>query len=738
MRKLLLLKPTALLLSLALLSGCVDGNATLGVILGLAAAAGIASLGGGGGDSGSSTTTPSPTEESKLILKTYDGFSDDLLTAGVGVSGLRNRNPLAVTDTVNPTATEVRRDTIVRQYQATHDMRTTSGYGTLYGATVPTAFATPSSEDGTVAGKEYLVYIDDSEGKNVSLMVHIPTTFQVKDPCIIATASPTFRGIYSAVGLAGEWGLKNNCAVVYTDKGAGVGEHDLNTNTVFLVDGVRRLANESVSDIKTKPNFVAKGSEQLDLAAYSSASPFRIAYKAAHSQKNPEAQWGTNILNAIEFALYVLNLEENYGSSTAGSSLTADNTLIIAAGTSMGGAAVLQAAEQDTDGLIDGVVVMSPAMSPKKLVNANGFTIKHGRISYFNSTHGRSLFDVLTYQNIYQPCASVNTSVAGVRGRCSALFAEGLLSSTTLNAQIAEARQRLIDYGILASASAISDIYWDSSVYAGLSVLYANAYGRFSVTENLCDYSYAGTNPDTGVVRAKFSVDLADDYQTSSGFPPSSGTELVNNFGNNGKGIPYRETINLNGVSDEYLQGALCLRRLFTGTTGVLASEGTALTGTALNNANRVQQGLRETIVSGNLRGKPAIIVHGQDDALAHVNFTSRSYYGLNKQVEGDNSHLVYVEVTNANHFDAFNEDYELNTQIPLLYYFNNGLDRLYGYLHNRALLPQSQVIPTTLPSTTGNKITASNLPKMDNGIVDCQITFDGQTLNIPDCAGDL
>ena len=34
---------------------------------------------------------------------------------------------------------------------------------------------------------------------------------------------------------------------------------------------------------------------------------------------------------------------------------------------------------------------------------------------------------------------------------------------------------------------------------------------------------------------------------------------------------------------------------------------------------------------NGNLRGKPAVIVHGRSDTLVSVNHTSRPYYALNK-----------------------------------------------------------------------------------------------------------
>ena len=59
-------------------------------------------------------------------------------------------------------------------------------------------------------------------------------------------------------------------------------------------------------------------------------------------------------------------------------------------------------------------------------------------------------------------------------------------------------------------------------------------------------------------------------------------------------------------------------------------------------------------VVTGNLRGKPAIIVHGRADALVPVNHTSRPYFGANKIVEGTASRLSYIEVLNAQHFETF------------------------------------------------------------------------------------
>ena len=52
----------------------------------------------------------------------------------------------------------------------------------------------------------------------------------------MATSSGS-RGVYGAIGTSGEWGLKKGCAVVYTDKGTGIGAHDLERNVAYLING---------------------------------------------------------------------------------------------------------------------------------------------------------------------------------------------------------------------------------------------------------------------------------------------------------------------------------------------------------------------------------------------------------------------------------------------------------------------------------------------------------------------
>ena len=46
------------------------------------------------------------------------------------------------------------------------------------------------------------------------------------------------------------------------------------------------------------------------LAAFNAAHPNRIAVKHAHSQQNPEQDWGRDTLHAVRFAIYALNEEK--------------------------------------------------------------------------------------------------------------------------------------------------------------------------------------------------------------------------------------------------------------------------------------------------------------------------------------------------------------------------------------------------------------------------------------------
>ena len=185
-----------------------------------------------------------PTFVSGSIQRTsLDGTSNDLLTAGLGKSGLQSAVSPTLTDTANPSAVDLRRLAIYNNYRALVDITTNGGFGVLYGPNVD-ANGVAGTSEGKIAGVEYIAYSDDGTGKqNVTMIVQIPSTFNASAPCVITAASSGSRGVYGAIATAGEWGLKKGCAVAYTDKGTGNGGHDLATNTVFDINGRPILSN---------------------------------------------------------------------------------------------------------------------------------------------------------------------------------------------------------------------------------------------------------------------------------------------------------------------------------------------------------------------------------------------------------------------------------------------------------------------------------------------------------------
>jgi hydroxybutyrate-dimer hydrolase len=155
------------------------------------------------------------------------------------------------------------------------------------------------------------------------------------------------------------------------------------------------------------------------------------------------------------------------------------------------------------------------------------------------------------------------------------------------------------------------------------------------------------------------------------------------------------------------LDGFLCLRSL---ATGVDTLSGAPLTGTLAAQSARIRAGVAEVQASGNLKGKPAIIVHGRRDTLIPVNFASRAYVGLNASVEGGTSKLRYIEVTNANHFDAFASVLP-ESVVPLHLYLFRALDAMLAHLCGGTPLPPSQVVRTVTRADNTTAITAANLP---------------------------
>ena len=635
-----------------------------------------------------------------VTTATYDGTTDDLLTGGLGWDGLQSTTLPVIS--AQPTAAELRRRAIYRNYRALVDISTAGGYGVLYGPHVPVEGGAPNTTPGAgkIAGTEYLAYSVDASGRALAtLMVQIPSTFSQSSPCIVTASSSGSRGVYGAVSAAGEWGLKRGCAVAYTDKGTGNGAHELDTNTITLINGL--TANATTAG--NTSHFTAPISDS-QRTTFTATNPFRYAFKHAHSQANPEKDWGLFTRQAIEFALWAIN--EQLAPALPGSSAKqrlffASNTLVIASSVSNGGGASIQAVEGDTTGLIDALVVGEPVVYPTLPA---GLTISRGGVNYASTSIGRPLYDYISLANLLQPCAAyapalatapglANVSMASAQNRCGALATNGQVSGADFTSQSNDALAQLRAAGWEPESDVLH-----ASLYAfatpAVAVTYANTYARASVVDNLCGFSLATTNA-TSVPAAAATSPMLTVFAEGNGVPPTNGINVIYN---DAVGGPVNHLVADNNFA---ALGALCLRQLWT---------------TSNANAVALQAGVSEVRLTGNLRGKPAIIVHGRADGLIPVNHTSRPYFGTNKVVEGTVSRLSYIEVLNAQHFETFIPaiaGYDTRF-IPMHYYDNQALNLMWNHLRNGAALPPSQVVrPTPRGGTPGAApaITTANLP---------------------------
>jgi hydroxybutyrate-dimer hydrolase len=654
----------------------------------------------------------------------YDGISNDLLTAGLGATGIGLGTAPSVS--TPPTVEELRQLAIWTNYRALIDPTPGGGYGVLYGPNV-TKEGIPTSGEGMIAGTEVIAQArsEDAAGwrhSNITFMLQIPDSYDISHGCLVAAPSSGSRGVYGAIATAGDWGLKHGCAVVFTDKGSGTGADDLHNNLVETVRGVQ-------VDAATAGNasqFTARLSD-AQRQAYDASYPNRFAFKHAHSQVNSEADWGADVLESIRFAFWAINQKFVPGGG-APYAINRGNTIVIASSVSNGGGASLRAVEQDRGGLIDGAAVGEPNVNP---VHGPRFVIQQGSSTPV-ATHSRPLIDYITFENIYAGCAAAAYPVgltylnlASSPARCAALAANGLVTGTTLAQQAADAQNRMIVFGFLPEQNFVLPSHWFAYVQQSIAVTYANAYGRFSVTDNLCGYSFAAT---TGSVPAPLAAAAGQKlFGTSNGIPPTSGISLINNAAN---------AEDRASTPDQDLAGALCLRGLATGRDTV---SGDPLTSAADAQTWRIREGAQAILAKGDLHGVPAIWVAGRNDGILPPNFAGRAYYGLTQALNSRHATTRYYEVTNAQHLDAFNEyPGYANTLVPLHHYFLQAMDLMYAHLTQHTALPPSQVVHTiprggTL-GTPAPAITLSNVPPINPSPSGTDmITFGNGTLFIPD-----
>ncbi len=412
--------------------------------------------------------------------------SDDLLTAGLGLDGLRAMAPPAFADAASPTPAELRRRAIWTNWRGIADLAPGGGYGELYGSVAK------------VPGREFSAYAKvPGASQPHRVLLQLPDAFDADKPCVLLAPSSGSRGVYGAIAVAGAWGLPKGCAVAYTDKGTGTDYYDLDQQAGPRADGRIGALGEA---------------EDLAFVPDAPVGASGVAFKHAHSKDNPEADWGRHVRQAAEFALKTLN--ENVQRPGG---FDFSNTRVIAVGISNGGGAVLRAAETEDDWL-DAVVAAEPSV-------------------YASGSGARAIYDYTTEAALLLPCALLDVPdlpqppltaqlQAMATLRCASLVQAGLIEGADTAEQAASARARLRASGWTEEALRASALSVAFDMWRAVAVAYASAYGRYQLDEHPCGFSYAMVGAD-GAKHAATASERAAWWADGSGIPPGAGVNIV-------------------------------------------------------------------------------------------------------------------------------------------------------------------------------------------------------------------
>jgi hydroxybutyrate-dimer hydrolase len=470
------------------------------------------------------------------------------------------------------------------------------------------------------------------------MLVQVPDAFDHGQRCLVVTASSGSRGIYGSIALAGGWGLPRGCAVAYTDKGAGSGYFDTADLTGVALDGTRAKA----------------GDIPLEFEPVDAPTDAGIAVKHAHSGDNPEADWGRHVLQAARFGLAMLDR-----AFPDEAPFTARNTRILATGISNGGGAVLRAAGDDDEGILAAVVALEPN------IHVEG----RGRAFYDYATEAALWLPAALGSRFFDGVPFARIGLASPPGwalRAAMLRAHGLLHAAMPGAQADEALDRLRAAGWQGDAMKVGAASTSLDLWRSVAAAYASAYTRRAAGRMPCGFTYHADigAPFDAAVRASWWAD-------GSGVPPGVGVSLTGGT-----------DVSL----DPTLPGVRCLRSLWEG-------QG--------QDATDLRAGVASTVAKLPRADLPVLVVHGAQDGLIPVAFSSEPYVAW---LRASGRSPVLWKVPYAQHFDAFLSFPDFGDRhVPLLPYGFAALDRAWAHLTEGRALPEDALVRDARPRGGGS-----------------------------------
>jgi hydroxybutyrate-dimer hydrolase len=329
---------------------------------------------------------------------------------------------------------------------------------------------------------------------------------------------------------------------------------------------------------------------------------------------------------------------------------TSKNTLIIAAGISNGGAAVLQALEADGEGFLDAAVASEPNV---------------------HTSGAPPLYDYATLHGLLQPCAALAENLSDIplgvvigmnlsrhSEWCARLAKDSLVSGADTQSYASDARRQLLESGIEPAALRLGAVNLQFGLWTSVAATYAQSYLRRDWNQPSCAVGFAATDA-SGQPRALTPIERSRLFSDGTGIAPTGGINVV--VGNDADN---RSANNANSY-----ETAQCLRGLL----------------------KEVVDATRKLNVRGITGKRPVIVLHGAGDGLIPVAHTSRRYAAL---AATHNPYFRYLEIAQGQHFDAFLAIPGMEPAfVPMQPWLDRSLDDVYTFLAENKPLPDSGIL---------------------------------------------